>query len=108
MNRGAIVVMAARGAYTGKSRPALVVQADPFNPTHASVTVCPITSDCIDAPLFRVDLPPGERTGLSVSSQVMVDKIASVPRTSIARVIGACHSPHIDAVDDALRVWLAL
>lgn len=64
MKRGTIVVVAARGAYTGKPRAALVVQSDLFNPTHASVTVCPITSDCVDAPLFRLTLPPGSRTGL--------------------------------------------
>jgi mRNA interferase MazF len=108
MTRGAIVVVAARGAYTGKPRPAVIVQADLFNATHASVTVCPITSDCIDAPLFRVDLPPGERTGLSVMSQVMVDKLASVPRGAIAREIGVCDVAQIDAIDEALRAWLAL
>ena len=108
MTRGAIVVMAARGAYTGKPRPAVVVQSDTFNATHASVTVCPITSDCIDAPLFRVDLPPGARTGLSVPSQVMVDKVASAPRVAIARQIGRCDESHLDAVGDALRLWLAL
>ena len=54
MTRGAIVVVSARGDYTGKPRPALVVQSDLFNPTHASVTICPITSDCMDAPLFRI------------------------------------------------------
>src|SRR5439155_13834886 len=85
VTRGSIVVLAAPGPYTGKPRPAVVVQADVFNATHASITVCPITSDCIDAPLFRVSLPPGSRTGLTVVSQVMVDKVASVPRVSIAR-----------------------
>lgn len=59
MKRGTIVVVAARGAYTGKPRPAVVVQSDLFNPTHASITLCPITSDCVDAPLFRLALPPG-------------------------------------------------
>jgi mRNA interferase MazF len=108
MTRGAIVVVAARGAYTGKPRPAVVVQADLFNDTHASISVCPITSDCIDAPLFRVNLPPGTRTGLSVMSQIMVDKLTSVPRAAIAREIGACDSAHVDAIDEALRVWLAL
>ncbi len=72
MNRGDIVIVATRGAYTGKPRPALVVQDDDFNPTHASVTLCPITSDCVDAPLFRVSLPAGPRTGLTRPSQVMV------------------------------------
>lgn len=108
MKRGAIVVVAARGAYTGKPRPALVVQSDLFNPTHASVTVCPITSDCVDAPLFRLTLPPGGRTGLRGVSQVMIDKIVSVPRATISAEIGECDARELDAVDDGLRRWLAL
>jgi PemK-like, MazF-like toxin of type II toxin-antitoxin system len=36
MKRGAIVVVAARGPYTGKPRPAVVVQSDLFNPTHGA------------------------------------------------------------------------
>ena len=108
MKRGAIVVVAARGAYTGKPRPALVVQSDLFNPTHASVTVCPITSDCVDAPLFRLPLPPGSRTGLRAVSQVMIDKIVSVPRAAIRAEIGECNATELDAVDDGLRRWLGL
>ena len=108
MTRGDIVVVATRGAYTSKPRPALVVQDNAFNDTHASVTLCPITSDCIDVPLFRIGLPPGERTGLQVSSQVMVDKVVSVPREAIAQTVGRCAIPEMHAVDDALRRWLAL
>ncbi len=108
MKRGAIVVVAARGAYTGKPRPALVVQSDLFNPTHASVTVCPITSDCVDAPLFRLTLPPGPRTGLKVVSQIMVDKIVSVPRGAVTGEIGECNPGELEVVDDSLRRWLQL
>lgn len=108
LTRGAVVIVSARGAYTGKPRPALVVQANAFNPTHASITVCPITSACIDAPLFRVTLLPGERTGLNSVSQVMVDKVVSLPRTSVVREIGRCDDTAALAVDDALRHWLGL
>ncbi len=108
MKRGAIVVVAARGAYTGKPRPALVVQSDLFNPTHRSITVCPITSDCVDAPLFRIPLPPGERTGLRTVSQIMIDKIVSVPRSAITAEIGGCDDADLEAVEDALRRWLEL
>lgn len=108
MKRGAIVVVAARGAYTRKPRPAVVVQADLFNPTHASITVCPITSDCVDAPLFRVPLPPGARTGLRQPSQVMIDKIVSVPRATISAEIGQCEASELEAVADGLRRWLEL
>jgi mRNA interferase MazF len=108
VKRGAIVVVAARGAYTGKPRPALVVQSDLFNPTHASVTVCPITSDCVDAPLFRLTLPPGSRTGLRGVSQIMIDKIVSVPRAAISAEIGECNAGELDALEDGLRRWLGL
>jgi mRNA interferase MazF len=108
VKRGDIVVVAARGAYTGKPRPALVVQSDLFNPTHSSVTVCPITSDCVDAPLFRVPLPPGDRTGLRRASQVMVDKLVSVPRQAIGEQLGSCDETELGATEDALRRWLAL
>jgi mRNA interferase MazF len=108
MTRGAIVVVAAKGAYTSKPRPAVVVQADAFNPTHSSLTLCPITSDCVDAPLFRVSLPPGERTGLATDSQVMVDKIVSVPRMAIVHEVGRCDPMHLELIDDALRRWLDL
>ena len=108
LNRGDIVVVAAKGAYTGKPRPVLVVQSDLFNPTHASLTVCPITSDCADAPLFRITLPPGERTGLQRVSQVMVDKIVSVPRSSVTGTIGRCEETELAIVASALRTWLDL
>jgi mRNA interferase MazF len=106
--RGAIVVVAAKGAYTSKPRPALVVQSDLFNPTHQSVTVCPITTDCVDAPLFRVALPPGSRTGLRAASQVMVDKIVSVPRSAVDAEIGRCDPDEIHAIETAIRRWLGL
>jgi mRNA interferase MazF len=108
VKRGAIVVVAARGAYTGRPRPALVVQSDLFNPTHSSVTVCPITSECVDAPLFRFTLPPGPRTGLRRVSQVMLDKIVSVPRTAVTGEIGECDAHELDGVDDGLRRWLGI
>jgi mRNA interferase MazF len=86
----------------------VVVQSDIFNPTHASVTICPITSDCVDAPLFRLTLPPGSRTGLKSVSQVMIDKIVSVPRGAISGEIGECDAGELESVDDGLRRWLEL
>jgi mRNA interferase MazF len=108
MNRGDVVVVATRGAYSVKPRPAVVVQAHLFNETHASITVCPITSDVIDAPLFRVSIPPGTRTGLSVASQVLADKVVRVPRSAMAEAVGRCVVAELELVDDALRRWLAL
>ena len=60
--RGDVVLVVAPGDH-GKPRPATVVQSDLFNPTHASVVVCPITSDLADAPLFRVPTSPDTALG---------------------------------------------
>lgn len=108
MTRGSIVVLAAKGAYMGKPWRAVVVQSDAFNATHSSITVCPVTSDCVDAPLFRIALPPGDRTGLVVASQAMVDKVSSVPRSAVDRAIGACDALHLEQIEEALRRWLDL
>ena len=108
MRRGEVVIVATRGAYTGKPRPALVLQSAVFNDTHASITICPITSDCVDAPLFRVSLPAGQRTGLQRPSQVMVDKVVSVPREVIGRTIGRTESTELDQVGRALQAWLSI
>ena len=49
MARGDIVIVAAPGDY-GKPRPAVIVQTDAFPENHASVVVCQLTSDLVDAP----------------------------------------------------------
>ena len=108
MKRGDIVVAVSRGAYTGKPRPLVVVQSDDYNDTHASVTLCPVTSDLADASSFRVPLAPGKRTGLTDPSQAMADKIVSVPRGAVDRTIGACSTAEMNAINEALRGWLDL
>lgn len=72
IKRGDIVTCALSGDY-GKPRPAVVVQSDLFNKTHASVTLCPITSDLVDTPLFRILLLPNKPTGLISVSQIMLE-----------------------------------
>jgi mRNA interferase MazF len=107
LHRGDVVVAAAAGDY-GKPRPALVVQSDLFNETHASVTVCPITSTLVDAPLFRVALKPARGNGLLRPSQVMVDKLQTLKRERISRQVGVLSGAQMHAVDVALRMWLRL
>ncbi len=57
MKRGDVVLVIAPGDY-GKSRPAVVVQSDIFNETHASIVVCLLSTDLQDAPLFRLSVEP--------------------------------------------------
>lgn len=104
--RGDVVVCVLAGDY-GKPRPAVVVQSDLFNPTHASITVCPITSEKANAPLFRLPLRAGHH-GLRQSSWIMADKITSIRRERIARKIGALDTPEVRSLDETLQRWLGL
>jgi len=107
MKRGDVVISSAPGDY-GKPRPALVVQSDLFNPTHASIVICPITTHLVDAPLFRLLLEPSAANGLKAESQIMVDKVMAVRRERIGKRIGAVTSDELARVDVALRTWLDL
>ena len=89
MNRGDVVVAAARGAYSGKPRPAVVVQTDLLNPTHPSLILAPVTTDVRGLPGFRIPVAPSLDNGLREPSEIMVDKILAVPRDNIQRRIGA-------------------
>ena len=97
----------ASGDY-GKPRPALVVQSDLFNETHASLTVCPITSTLVLAPLFRVALEPSSGNGLRKRSQAMADKIQTLKRDRIGKRIGAVTHEEMEEVEVAMRLWLRL
>lgn len=107
MNRGDIVTIAVQGDY-GKPRPALIAQADVFNEGHASIIVLPLTSNIVDAPLFRLTIDPSRQNGLTHVSQVMVDKIISVPRAKIGKVIGRIGDDTMIRVTRALSVWLGI
>ena len=85
MKRGDVVVVALPGDY-GKPRPALIIQSDLFNETHASITVVPVTSTIVDAPLLRLTVEPSRGNGLRSLSQLMIDKVTTVSRTRITRV----------------------
>lgn len=107
LRRGDVVTVAVPGDY-GKPRPAVVVQADLFNGTHSSVTLLPLTSTVVDAPLFRMTIDPGRRNGLTRVSQVMVDKIISVPRGKVGAAIGRLEDETMLRVGRALAVWLGI
>ena len=108
VTRGDVVTVAGSGDFAGKPRPAIVVQSDLFNPTHASVTVVPVTSSLVDADLFRIDLPTWRDVGLRARSQAMVDKITSVRRDRVGKHVGTLSAGDLERIDAALRLWLAL
>ena len=106
VKRGDLVTIAVSGDY-GKPRPALVVQADAFDHL-ASVTVAPLTSEIYEAPLLRVTIQAGKKTGLHRASQVMVDKITTVPRSKVGQRIGSVDTGTVRAINQAIRGFLDL
>lgn len=106
MKRGDLVTVALPGNF-GKPRPALIIQADAYN-AHTSVTVLPITSTQIDAPLLRVTLAPNDGNQLERTSQIMVDKTMTVRRERLGEVIGQVTPEELLMVDRCLAVFLGI
>ena len=107
LNRGDVVVVALPGDY-GKPRPALIIQSDLFNETHASITVVPVTSTIVDAPLFRLTVEPSRGNGLRSLSQLMIDKVTTVSRTRITQSIGRLEDDLMVRVSRALALWVGI
>jgi mRNA interferase MazF len=101
------VVTVAPPGECGKPRHALVIQSD-FFADHSSVTLCLLTSDFRDAPLFRLTIGPTAEHGLRQPSQIMVDKILTVARERVGGVIGHLDAETILAVERALALWVGL
>ncbi|GAB3560850.1 type II toxin-antitoxin system PemK/MazF family toxin [Spelaeicoccus albus] len=107
MRRGDIYIAAARSAYTGKPRPVVIVQDDRFDAT-ASVTVCPFTTNLVQAPLIRITIEPTSATGIDQPSQIMVDKVATIPRVNVRDYLGRLPDTDFVRLDRALLVFLGL
>ena len=106
MKRGDFVTVALQGDF-GKPRPALVVQADPFD-AHATVTVLLVSSTLIDAPLFRITVQPDEANGLRKPSQIMVDKAMTVRRDKLGTPFGTASDEVMLEVSRCLAMFLGI
>jgi mRNA interferase MazF len=107
VRRGDFVVLAAAGDY-GKPRPALIVQSDIYSEL-ASVTYCPLTSTIRkDFGLLEITVDPHPTNGLQQVSQVAIEKIATIPRTKIGKVIGRADDELMQRVIRALAAFLEI
>ena len=107
MRRGDVVIVAAAGDY-GKPRPAVIVQTDAFPETHASVVICQLTSELVEAPDFRITIDPSEHNGLRVSSQIMADKPVTVRRPRVGQPIGRLDDRDLGRLNIALAFVMGL
>ena len=104
MRRGEIWTVAGGGDYTGKPRPAAIVQDDTFDAT-ASVTICAFTTDPTEAALFRIPVEPSERNGLTTPCSLMVDKLTTIPRRKVGERIGRLDDEDVVRLNRAIMVF---
>lgn len=102
----------ARSGEANKTRPAVIVSNDGANTTaarlgHGVVTVVPVTSNVGRAYPFQV-LLPGAETGLDLDSKAQAEQVRSVSVDRVTRKIGAVPPALMLAIDEALRLHLAL
>jgi mRNA interferase MazF len=107
VTRGEVYTAAARGAYTGKPRPVVILQDGRFDAT-TSITVCPFTTNPVEAPLLRLPIEPSDENGLDQPCQLMIDKVTTVPRSSLGEHLGRLRDDDIVALNRSLIVFLGL
>lgn len=101
-----------RGAEADKARPAVIVSNDGANSTaqrlgRGTVTVVPVTANTRHVYPFQVLLVAAD-TGLRTDSKAQAEQVRSVAVERVGRRLGAVpHEPMV-ALDEALRLHLAL
>jgi mRNA interferase MazF len=98
---------AAGGGYSGKPRPAVIIQDNAFV-DRRSATICLITSIEERFPLFRVEVQPNVENGLEKVSFCMADKIITVRFDQLGKRVGRLSADDMSRLDQALLVYLGL
>lgn len=107
MRHGDIVSVVMQGDL-GKPRPALVIQSNHFISEHSSVTILPVTSTIVPAPLLRITIHPTPENGLQKPSQVMIDKAMTVKKEKIGSIFGKIDAKSMIEVERSLAIFLGL
>jgi mRNA interferase MazF len=106
MTRGDLISVIVPGAY-GKPRPAVIIQSDLFE-EHPSVVILPVTSTLRETPLFRIRIEPSPENGLQKVSDIMIDKITTIPRKKAGPVFGRLEDRHMISIERMLPVFLGI
>jgi mRNA interferase MazF len=85
----------------------VIIQDDRFDAT-ASVTVVPFTTSEVEAPLLRIPVEASDSTGLAQTSQLMIDKVTTVPRAGLSQQVGRLSDGDLVRLNRALLVFLGL
>jgi mRNA interferase MazF len=101
-----------RGTEANNRRPAVIVSNDGANATASRlgrgvVTVVPVTSNTQRVYPFQV-LLAADATGLPKDSKAQAEQVRSVAVERIGALVGSLSGPDLFALDEALRLHLAL
>jgi mRNA interferase MazF len=115
MRRGEIRLVdldPARGAEADKQRPAVIVSNDGANTAaerlgHGVITVVPVTSNTARVHPFQVFLDAAS-TGLDRDSKAQTEQVRSIAVERVGPLLGVLNSELVAALDEALRLHLAL
>jgi len=107
VKRGEVWTVAGGGGYAGKPRPVVILQDDRFDRTD-SVTICGLTTDPTDAPLFRPMVEPSESNGLRSPCRLMADKITTVPKSRLGARMGRLAEEDMLRLNRAVLVFLGI
>lgn len=94
------------GTEPGKVRPVVVVQTDSLNRYHPSTIICPLTTKIagFENPL-RVAIPKGV-SGLSRSSDILVDQVKAVDNRRLRRKLAALPDSYLSELRRKLLLIL--
>jgi len=67
-----------------------------------------LTTEIVEAPLFRLTVAPSPANGLREVSQIMTDKLLALPRDRIREQIGAVDDETLLTLNRALALILGL
>jgi len=85
----------------------VIIQDDQFSET-SSITLCGLTTSVMEASFARLLLEPSALNGLRSPSRLMVDKIATVPRSKLGYRIGHLDDYDVLRLNSHLKSFLGL
>jgi mRNA interferase MazF len=72
------------------------------------LVICPMTSELVDAPDFRVTIEPSAENGLRARSQVMADKLVKIRSERVGNRIGRLGTADVARLNVALAFVVRL
>jgi mRNA interferase MazF len=107
LKRGDLVIVSAPGSY-GKPRPSVIIQSDLYDGNGSLTVLLMTTNTKPESPLIRHNILPTEANGLEGPTDVMIDKLFTVPRNRMGKRIGKLTPTQMAEITAELAVFLGM